>query len=297
MKKISPEITLKIIALSKCFWFWASYYNFYSTILGISARELELKFPRGIYKKYQVTESILNELVETKRLEKIKEIISVFYQLRTPFDKDDNPKYEEAVRELKDFKDIVGHDVIEMEIKEKEFQQKIKKRKKEDVISKEVKAELNTLKNIFIKYSQMTDQKDKQERGFWLEKAFFKVLELEKFDFSNPYRTEYEQIDGHFKFESFDYLVEIKWTHDLVKQRDISVLDGKIKKKAQSNRGCIVAISGFDKSAIDFATRDNPNLIFIDGNEIMQILEQYVTFYDLLKSKEDNLVRFGKVYK
>ncbi len=296
-QKISPEIKLKIISLSKCFWFWNSYYNFYSSVLGVAKRKLEVKFPKNSYNKYTVTEIILDELEESENVDKIKEIISNFYNLEKPFDKNDNPKYEEAVFELKEFKNIVGKDVLQEEMGKKEFKEKLKKRKIEDSLEKEKNKKLDKMKNKFLEYAKITTQKEKQERGFWLEKSFYELLELEQIRNTKSYRNGHEQIDGHFKFKAFDYLVEIRWTDSQVKQKDISIFDGKLATKGQSTRGFILSISGFDKSAVDTATKGKPKLIFMDASEFMSILDGRNKFYDIFLSKEDGLARFGKVYK
>ena len=296
-QKISPEIKLKIISLSKCFWFWSSYYGFYSSVLGVSKRKLEVKFPKDSYNKYTATEIILDELEENGNVNKIKEIASNFYNLKKPFDKNDNPKYGEALLELEEFKKIVGKDVVQEEIEKKEFQEKLKQNKIDDSIEKVKLKKLEEIKNKFFEFAKLTTQKDKQERGFWLERAFYKILELERIEHKKSYKNGYEQIDGQFKFKSFDYLVEIKWTATTVKQKDISIFDKKIETKGQSTRGFILSISGFCESAVNIATKNNPRLIFMDVTEFISVLDGRNKFYDIFLTKEDNLVKLGKVYK
>lgn len=295
-KKISPEIKLKIIDLSECFWFWRNYYSFYSSILGISKNKLENRFPRDAYNKYQATEAILDELEEGGNVDRIKEIISAFYRLEKPFDKDDNPKYEKATETLKEFKELVGKDVIQEEINKKEFRERLEKSKISDSLEIERNNKIEEIKKGFFEYCKETTHGKKQERAFWLEEKFYDLLGLERIEHTRPYRTKYEQIDGHFKFKSFDYLVEIKWTADQVQQSDISIFDGKIETKGQSTRGFLLSISGFSESAICAATKKSPRLIFMDASELLSVLEGRNSFYDVFCTKEDRLVRLGKVY-
>jgi len=149
----------------------------------------------------------------------------------------------------------------------------------------------------FMERSRYCLSPEKQDRGYWLERIFFEILELENISYKKSYKTQNEQIDGHFKFNSFDYLVEIKWTEDPVKQKDISIFEGKLRTKGQSTRGFILSISGFDESATRAATKDNPMLIFMDAAEFIAILSGYISFGDQFISKEDALVRLGKVYR
>jgi len=297
MTKISPEIRLKIINLSKCFWFWSSFYNFYAQVLGISKRKIELKFPKDIYNKYSATEIILDELKTQGNIEKIKEIVSSFYRLREPFDKDKNPRFDEAKQELKCFRDLLGDDFLEEELKNREFKRKIEERKNRDLLERERINKINEIKNTFFEYTKETEQSKKQERGFWLEKVFYEILELEQIEHRKSYKTETEQIDGHFKFNKFDYLVEIKWTDNPVAQNDVSIFEGKLLNKGQSTRGFILSMSGFTDSAIKRATTTPPKIIFMDATEFISILENHYSFYDLFMTKEDNFVRLGKVYK
>jgi len=297
MKKISPQIKLKIIELSKCFWYWNSFYSFYSSVLGISKRKLEIKFPKDSYNKYSATETILEELEENNQTDKIKEIISNFYKLDKPFDKNDNPKYNEALQDLKAFKENVGKDIIEEEIQKRDFEKNLEKQRKEDLIEKERRNKIEKIKNEFYDFSKVTEQRKKQERGYWLEKNFYELLELENIEHGKPYKNKNEQIDGHLKFKSFDYLVETKWTESQVKQKDISIFEGKLATKGQSTRGFILSISGFDDSAIQSAQNGTPRIIFMDAVEFISILELRCKLYDILLTKENNLVKFGKVYK
>ena len=59
-----------------------------------------------------------------------------------------------------------------------------------------------------------------QKRGFALESLFFELLAYCEFEFQKPYRVAAgAHIDGHFRYEKFDYLVEAKWTEEPALQR------------------------------------------------------------------------------
>jgi hypothetical protein len=126
---------------------------------------------------------------------------------------------------------------------------------------------------------------------------FFCLLALEEFEHASPYKSNGEQIDGWFKFEKFDYLLEIKWISSLAKQADVSVFDGKIRNKAQSTRGLFFAINSFDDNVIEKFSGDSPRIIFMDGQDFIGILEERTTFYDCMKAKVQALVQHGKVFQ
>ncbi|MCI5050868.1 MAG: restriction endonuclease [Candidatus Pacebacteria bacterium] len=290
MKKISPNIKIKIIELSCCFWYWKSFYLFYASILDISAYDLEKKYPKTIYNKYSATEAILDLIKNDEK--KIIEVVKAFYELDKPFEKEDNNKYIEATKKLADFKKSVKKYIQNLQATDRVDSQEIEKIRKENSIEREKTKILDAICTEFYQRANQNTMEQKQQRGFWLEKIFYEILELENIEHTKSYKTKSEQIDGHFKFKSFDYLVEIKWTEDRVKQKDVDIFLGKIKKKAQSNRGCILSMSGFDESAIE-ASKTDRNLIFIDATKFISIIERRITFYDVMKDAEDTLVRHG----
>ena len=116
-------------------------------------------------------------------------------------------------------------------------------------------------------------------------------------EYSKPYRTpDGEQIDGHFKYEKFDYLVEAKWTIGLTKQTHLSIFDGKIKGKAQSTRGLFLSANGFDENAVKKFSGDAPRIILMTGEDLAMVLSGQVLFFDLMKAKVDAIVRYGNIY-
>ena len=117
-----------------------------------------------------------------------------------------------------------------------------------------------------------------------------------KWEYTKPYKTpDGEQIDGYFKYEKFDYLVECKWEDGFIKQRDLSIFDGKIRGKAQSTRGLFLAANGFDENAIQKFSGDSPRIILMSGDDLAMILNGQVLFYDALKAKVEAIVRYGNI--
>jgi hypothetical protein len=135
-----------------------------------------------------------------------------------------------------------------------------------------------------------------QRRGFELESLFFDLLHFSEFDHTKPYRTsEGEQIDGHFKYEKFDYLVETKWIAETTRQKDLSVFDGKIRGKAQSTRGLFLAAEGFDENAVTKFSGDAPRILLMTGEDLAIVLNGSLSMFDLMKAKVDAIVRYGKI--
>ncbi|RKW21874.1 hypothetical protein D8B46_06580 [Candidatus Gracilibacteria bacterium] len=292
MKKLSFQNQSKIKNLCPLlFWYRDDFYSFFANILECSKSDLEYKYPRNL-NKYFITEQILHILTE----EQLKIFLSELYNLKEPLGGDNNPNYREGLQKLKDFKNEIGKDVLEQELKEKELQNNLEKLRKDDELER---FKNQQKENIYIKFLEYSKKEDNlQERGFWLEKIFFELMEIENIEHTKSYRTNYEQIDGSVKLDTFTYLFEAKWQTSIVVQKDIAIFDGKIQGKAQSTRGIFLSISGFADSAVGWAqNRESPRLIFIDGQEFVEVLQGYNTIHDLLLKKEYNLTHYGIVYR
>lgn len=294
VKKLNYEIKELMVSLSgACFWYWDGYFSFLKSC-GVPMILIR-RYPKGAYTKYQVMRNILEDLDNANKTEIIHNIVSGFYKLRRPVDTD-NLDVEKGKRLLKEFRETIGSDPIDRAIEEQERKKRIEKARS---VSEKTQAQIGKLEELKTQFIDLFSDTDKfpQKRGFDLEKIFFELLDLEEFECTKPYRHPGEQIDGHFNFGKFDYLVEVKWTKRKTKQNDLSIFDGKIKGKAQSTRGLFLSVNGFEDNAIRKYSGDSPRIIFMDGQELTNILEGRRTFYDCIKFKVDALVRFGDIYK
>ena len=285
----------KIISLSgACFWYWNSYYSFLESC-GVP-KSLYNRYPKESFNKYDVMRNVLEVLEEQNKGDGIiNNIISNYYRLRGAVDKD-NLDNNRAKKLLDEFREMVGNDPIENEIKR---QKRDQARASHQASVKQVKVsneKLGQLNDQFISLTKLTDVTP-QERGYLLEDLFFDLLQFSEFEITKPYRTpDREQIDGHFRYEKFDYLVEAKWTGELTKQPDLSVFDVKIRGKAQSTRGFFISANGFDDQAVYKFTGDAPRIILMDGRDLAIVLSGKMSFFDAMRAKVDAIVRHGKIY-
>lgn len=276
-----------------CFWFWGGFHSFLRSC-GVS-QQLINKYPRQSFNKYDVMRNILDELESQNQLEIIQTLISGYYRLNGPVDKDDLD-IDKAKSLLVEFRDLVGSDPIERAIHDQKKQREIEDGRTE---SKQIQDDIKRLQVLHDRFMSLhkSEGQTPQKKGFSLEVLFFDLLEYEEFEFTRPFRPNGEQIDGHFRYEKFDYLVEIKWIKEQAKQADLSIFDGKIRGKAQSTRGLFLAVNGFDENAVKKFTGDSPRIILMDGKDLISVLLGHRTFFDLLKLKVDALVRYGNVYR
>jgi hypothetical protein len=288
MKKLDFNIKTQMVQLAgTCFWYWNTFYSFLESC-GVSSTIYRALGKEG--GKYQVMRSVLELLERQQRYDIIREIAKQFYNF-TPME--DGVDKDKADRLLEDFRKAIGPSILEEEVDKRELEQKTEEQRK---ISEESRLQKQRLEALKDKFLVLTNSTDKQKRGFETERLFFDLLEIEEFEVHKPYRTEGEQIDGYFKYEKFDYIVEIKWIDGLTKQSDLSIFDGKIRGKGQSTRGFFVSVNGFDSNAVDKFSGDSPRIILMDGKDLFSIFEERTTFYDLMKLKTDALARKGIIY-
>jgi restriction endonuclease Mrr len=292
-EKLSFEAKEKLVELAgACFWYWNGFHSFLDSC-GIP-KSMQNKYPREAYNKYTMMRAILADLDQAGNTELISSIASGFYRLKGPMDRD-NLDEKKAKRLLAEFREAIGDDPIEAEIKRRE-KERAKATYEQSIADR--RAQGKRLEDLNTEFLGLTTANDitPQQRGFKLEQLFFQLLHISEFEHTKPYRTPgQEQIDGHFRCEKFDYLVEVKWTQELTKQPDLSVFDGKIRGKAQSTRGFFISANGFDTTAVQKYSGDSPRIILMTGEDLALVLCGRVLFTDAMRAKVDAIVRLGNI--
>lgn len=291
-KRISFDVKERMVSLSgACFWYWNSFYSFLDSC-GVP-RSVQYRFPKESHNKYQVMRNILSYLEEKGDTETIGNIISNFYRLSNVVDRGSLDEAK-AKTLLSEFKAVVGNDPIESEIRNLEKTKKIREAQEKIRERQSFQNRLGSLNKEFTALFSLRDTTP-QERGYKLEKLFFELLRINEIEYTPSYKGTGEQIDGHFKYEMFDYLIEIKWTSETTKQLDLAVFDAKIRGKAQSTRGLFISTSGFDENAINKFSGDSPRILLMNGEDLALILNGNYLLFDALKAKIDALVRYGRI--
>lgn len=142
-----------------------------------------------------------------------------------------------------------------------------------------------------------TSHDDPQGRGYSLEDLLAELFELHDISYRRPYRTATEQIDGHFEFKGFDYLVEARWRMTQPTEGDLAAFKIKVDKKISSTRGLFVSIPGFrPEVVVQFTQGVTSNIVLMDGQDVALILEGQVSLNDALELKIQKAAQEGIVY-
>ncbi|HGR2429701.1 TPA: restriction endonuclease [Streptococcus pneumoniae] len=147
--------------------------------------------------------------------------------------------------------------------------------------------QLQKIEELKTEYYSLFSSENPQKRGYRLEKIVANLFKNSDIDYHESYRndTNTQQLDGYFRFEGFDYLVEIKWEKDPINSSKIASLKQKVDTKLTSTRGLFISVNGFRDEVIqDFSNRDS-KILFMDGQELSYILENRISLYEALKVK------------
>jgi hypothetical protein len=140
-------------------------------------------------------------------------------------------------------------------------------------------------------------QEDPQARGYGLEDLLAELFELHEIPYRRPYRTATEQIDGHFPFKGFDYLVEARWRKAPPDEAALAAFKTKVDKKLSSTRGMFFSIVGFRQEVVlEFTRGVSSNMVLVDGADLSLIFEGRVSLVDALDLKIQKAAQEGIIF-
>lgn len=198
----------------------------------------------------------------------------------------------DALRWLKELAVNQGLLVTEEKSKEEARAQEAKRRQAA------LAARAQKMEQLRASFTAMVASKDDpQIRGYGLEDLLAELFGVHELTYRPPYKTHTEQIDGHFGFKGFDYLVEARWRATQPTEADLLVLKSKVDKKITSTRGLFVSIPGFrPEVVVEFTKGVSSNMILMDGADLMLILEGRVSLTDALDLKIQKTAQEGIVF-
>ena len=145
--------------------------------------------------------------------------------------------------------------------------------------------------------AMVASRDDPQRRGYGLEDLLAELFETHEIAYRRPYRTGTEQIDGHFEFKGFDYLVEARWRAEPPSEGDLAAFKTKVDKKLTSTRGFFLSIIGFRPEVVTEFTRGiSSNIVLMDGEDLSLILEGHISLWDGLDMKIQKAAQEGIIY-
>jgi len=242
--------------------------------------------------KFTWARNILNDLDELQDGDilqrKILTELCKFKKLPDP--KAVNP--DAGLSALRKLKELAIANNIEFEEKKRDTTiRKIIAEEKNKIITERAQ-KLEELKKIF--YENLKTE-NRAVAGYSLEDILEQLFPLFEIDYRKSYKTDTQQIDGCFKYDGFDYLVEAKWRADQPNESEIGGFERKVDTKLDSTRGVFLSINGFRDEVISKFEGKGSKILFMTGEDLNYLLDGKIDLKEAIKIKIDKAAQEGKV--
>ena len=250
----------------------------------------------GDESKFKITRHILGELdgLGDTGFNIQRRIVTELAKLRRVPD-DNVPNMDEALSALRWLKQLAVNQKILVEEERSTSDARAQEAKRKQAALAARSQKTDELRRTF--YAWAGTQDDPQSRGYGLEDLLAELFELHELSYRRPYRTPTEQIDGHFPFKGFDYLVEARWRTSPPNEADLAAFKIKVDKKITSTRGLFVSIPGYRSEVLlEFTRGVSSNILLADGQDLILILEGHISLTDALELKVQKAAQEGIIF-
>lgn len=154
--------------------------------------------------------------------------------------------------------------------------------------------DLSALKQAFTKIygTDLTPQ----ARGKLFEKFLQELFRRQSVKMRDPFRIVGEEIDGTFKFEGENYIMEAKWQDSGASTDQLYKFAYKVDGKMQG-RGLFISVNGFSNEALRALVHGKMiQTILMDGSDLSAVLEQRISLEAMLDYKIRAAQTRGEVY-
>lgn len=223
-----------------------------------------------------------------------RRLVTELCRLRTVPD-ENVPDRDEAVAALRSLKELVAAHELVVDDERSIADQRAAEAKIKQAALLARQEKVRQLREEF--YAMTVANDDPQGRGYGLEDLLGDLFDVNEIPYRRSYRTATEQIDGHFTFRGFDYLVEARWRAERPTQAELGGFKLKIDRKLASTRGLFVSIRGFRPEVVmEFTKGTSSNMVLVDGEDLVLVLEGHMTLCDALEVKVQKAAQEGVVF-
>lgn len=169
--------------------------------------------------------------------------------------------------------------------------ERAKRQEEESVIRRQNLDELRTLM-----FELAAGSLPAQKRGFEFERVLRELIKVAGIQVTSSFRITGTQIDGSLKYDGENYNLEAKWTDSPVDDNALTSFTAKLGVSMYS-RGFFVSVNGYTKGALDILRRlQTKNLVLIDGEDLILVLNEFITFQDMIDRKVRAAQTRGEIY-
>lgn len=183
---------------------------------------------------------------------------------------------------------------ILQEIRDHKIQEQRKERERKEAAARSPAVTLPDLKARFI--SLLQGETTGAKRGYALEEILQELAKLNSLDITEPFRVNGEQIDGSVKYDGEHYIIEAKWQDKSAANEAVYQFAGKIEGKMYG-RGLFFSIHGYSEHVVGSLVAGKAiKTVFIDGADLIVVLEGLMTFSQMLDRKIKAAQTKGLIY-
>jgi restriction endonuclease Mrr len=207
-----------------------------------------------------------------------------------------NPYYFDELKKLDigKAKKNIEHLRQLQEIRDAKIQADRKRQEERKRAQQEPTQTLDDLKKSFLEL--ITDKISTQKRGYELEKILLELGRLSRLEVTESFRGIGEQIDGARKSEGEHYLIEAKWQEKSASNEPVYQFVNKVEGKMYG-RGIFISVNGFSDNVVESIVKGKAlQTIFIDGGDLVLVLEGHLTFSQLIDIKVKAAQTRGEIY-
>jgi hypothetical protein len=243
--------------------------------------------------KFVWARNLLSELDQTENGRLIiRRILTKLCHLKQIPD-ENVPSKDEAIKALRNLKQLA----YDQALVAKQERSTEKARTSDSQMRAELlKERARYLEELRDRFSKAVTNPNRQQSGFDLEDLLADIFQHFEIEYRPSYRTPTQQIDGHFSFDSFDYIVEARWRKQQPTEADIAGLKQKVETKLESTRGLFFNIDGFRPEVVEAFSGKKSNIILMDGSHLIHVLEGRSDLRDILRRIIRNAAQEGRVY-
>ncbi len=239
-----------VAACGKCFWL-KDPFKAYLLSCGLD----EAVYARyADESKYKIARHVLAELdaAGDDGYEVQRRLVTELCKLRKLPD-DNVPDRNAGLEALRRLKELALENKLVIRKEELKRESRVEEARKVQAAVAARAGKMEELRTAFNTMARSAD--DPQSRGYGLEDLLGELFAVHEIQYRRPYKTSTEQIDGHFTFKGFDYLVEARWRATPPREGDLGAFKLKVDKKITSTRGVFFSIVGFREEVVAELTR------------------------------------------
>ena len=168
------------------------------------------------------------------------------------------------------------------------------RRAADEAARQQPKASLEQLRTEYL--DLLANKISRQQRGYALERILAELSRLSRLETTEAFRLNGEQVDGAVKFDGEHYLIEAKWQERTASNEPVYQFAGKVAGKLYG-RGLFVSVNGFSPEVIrSLVMGKEIQTLFIDGEDLILVLEGHLTFRDMIDRKVKAAQTKGLIY-